>query len=296
MSFSVDLNVSTLNWIKLTLSSVRAAGRVSPRIVFTFEARTLQQQRQARIVQLDVVVSFVSSQNEVLGMGGLRDSGRHVNSFGTTLSLVVPVTHNAIRFVNEHAQGHEIQLALQFNGTAFARDDKPEQAWEGLPVIEAGKWFFTPFQEANLGVNIPRSSWVKDVLEPIGFGKYILFEMPIPEVPDQKRWEKALAHLNSADAQYALGDDPGVFHNCRAAFEALKGFPKNVFATVEDDEKRTAVDTLLREAQQFFHSGRHVSKAGPQEGLFPVDHRDAEFALVLARAFLTYIAKLGVRT
>lgn len=291
---STDLNVSNQNWIKLTLSSVRAEGHVHPRMVFMFEARTLQQHRHARIVQLDAWLS--SLQNEVLGMGGVRELGRQINSFGTSLSFVVPLTHNTIRFINERAQGHEIQLVLQFNGITFAKDDKPDQEWVGLPAIEAGHWFFTPFQEANLGINIPRSSWVKDVLEPIGFGKYILFELPIPEVPDQKRWEKALAHLKSAEEQYALGDDPGVFQNCRAAFEALKGFPKNVFAAIEDEKKREAVDTLLETAQRFFHSGRHVSKAGPQEGLFPVDHRDAEFALVLARAFLTYIAKMLVRT
>ncbi len=294
MSFSIDLRASTLTWINLTLSSVRAEGHIHPRMVLTFDARTPpEQHRQARIIQLTVGLSF---QNELLGTGWAREPGREVGSFGTHLTFVVPLTRNAIRFVNERAQGHEIQLTLQFNGVIFAKDDRPEQEWEGLPVIDPGKWFFTPVEEANLGISIPRSSWIKDVLEKIGFGKYILFELPIPEVPDPKRWEKALAHLNSAEEQYALGNDPAVFQNCRAAFEALKGFPKNVFAAVEDDEKRKAVDTLLETAQHFFHSGRHVSKAGPQEGLFPVDHRDAEFALVLARAFMTYIAKLLVRS
>jgi len=292
--FSTDLTGWNLDWgVRLTLSHVRAEGRIHPRLMFTFESRTPTPERRMRIAQLNVGLSF---QNEVLGMGSAREPGREIDSFGTDLTFVVPVMHRAIHFVHEYVRDHKIQFTLQFSGAIFARDDRPKEKWQGVPEIESGKWFFIPIREANLVIDVARSDWVKDVLEPIGFGKYILFELPIPEVPDQKRWEKALVHLKNAEEQFGLGDDPGVFQNCRAAFESLKGFPKNVFAAVEDDKKREAVDTLLETAQRFFHSGRHVSKAGPQEGLFPVDHRDAEFALVLARAFMTYIAKLLVRT
>ncbi len=57
-------------------------------------------------------------------------------------------------------------------------------------------------------------------------------------------------------------------------------------------EKRQKIDALLDQTGKYFHAGRHVSKTGPQQGEFPVDHRDAEFALALAKFFLAYIAKL----
>lgn len=50
---------------------------------------------------------------------------------------------------------------------------------------------------------------------------------------------------------------------------------------------------LLKQAKSYFNSGRHVSKSdSSQEGSFPVDHRDAEFALYLSRIFLAYTVKL----
>jgi hypothetical protein len=158
--------------------------------------------------------------------------------------------------------------------------------------MEPGKWFLAPIQDVNLVIGVARSDWLKNVLEPVGFGNYILMEMPVPAVPDRKRWENALAHLTQAEQQFALGNDPGVFQYCRAMIESLEGYPKQIFAALGDEEKRQKVDALLDQAGKYFHAGRHVSKAGPQEGEFPVDHRDAEFALALAKFFLAYIAKL----
>jgi len=40
--------------------------------------------------------------------------------------------------------------------------------------------FFVPIRETNLVINVPRSDWAKNVLEPVGFGNYILMEIPIP--------------------------------------------------------------------------------------------------------------------
>jgi hypothetical protein len=209
------------------------------------------------------------------------------------LTFAVPITHHAISFVHERLRDHEIQFTLQFSGATFARDDRPKEKWQGgAPGMESGKWFFAPIQEVNLVIGVARSDWLKNVLEPVGFGNYTLMEMPVPAVPDRKRWENALTHLTHAEQQFALGNDPGVFQDCRAMIESLEGYPKQIFATLGDEEKRKKVDALLEQAGKYFHAGRHVSKAGPQEGEFSVDHRDAEFALALAKFFLAYIAKL----
>jgi hypothetical protein len=289
--FSTDLVLWNLPWgLRLTFSYMRADGRISPRIVFTFDARTLIPEQRMQIAQLNVWLSF---QNEVLAMGWVREVGRELDSSDQSLTFVVPITHPAIHFVLEHLRDHEIQLTLQFSGAMFARDDRPLAQWQGgTPGMQPGKWFLAPIRDTNLVVNIPRSDWVKYVLEPVGFGNYVLMEMPVPSVPDRERWRTALEHLTQAGEQFALGNDPGVFQYCRAAFESLEGFPKNIFAAVEDEEKRKSVDTLLKESQHYFHSGRHISETG---GMFPVDHRDAEFALALARFFMAYIAKLLTR-
>jgi len=292
--FSTELQGWNLDWgIRLALSYMRAEGRIHPRLMFTFDSSTAIPERRIKIVQLYMGLSF---QNELVGTGWVREPGREIDSSPRDLTFMVPIAHHAIHFVHDYVRDHEVQFTLQFSGAIFARDDRPRDRWIGTPEMKSGEWFFVPIRETNLVINVPRSDWVKYVLEPTGFGNYILMEMPVPSVPDRKRWENALAHLAQAEQQFALGIDPGVFQNCRAAFESLEGFPTEIFATVKDEDKRKAVDAVLRKAQDFFHSGRHVSKAGPQEGLFPVDHRDAEFALALTRSFLIYIAKLLVRT
>ena len=222
--FSTDLRLWNLPWgVRLALSHVRAEGRIYPRVLFTFDARTLIPECKIQIAQLYVGLSF---QNEVLGVGWASEVGREVDSsdMNNNLTFPVPITHHAISFVHERLRDHEIQFTLQFNGATFARDDRPKEKWQGgAPGMESGKWFFAPIQDVNLVIGVARSDWLKNVLEPVGFGNYVLMEMPVPAVPDRKRWENALAHLAQAEQQFALGNDPGVFQNCRAAFEALEG-------------------------------------------------------------------------
>ncbi len=147
-------------------------------------------------------------------------------------------------------------------------------------------WEFAWIQQTPLSIYVPRSDWLKDVLEPIGVGNYVFSEIRVPKVPDRERSEKALKHLRDAEEQFRLGNDPGVFQSCRAVFEegVLERAPKNIFAAVADEEKRKRGDQLLKEAVAYFHSGRHPSRTGPSQGEFPVDHRDAEFALSLLKS------------
>jgi hypothetical protein len=67
-----------------------------------------------------------------------------------------------------------------------------------------------------------------------------------------------------------------------------------LLARIEDDEKRKALDALIQKTKAFLDSGRHVSKqaGSAQQGWFPVDHRDAEFARALARILVAYLAKV----
>lgn len=289
---STDLIIERQTWAKFRFLHLGAAGRVYPRLLFTLETRASLPQRKLRVIQLNGSLSF---QSEILGIGWLEPygpSGTEIDLHDRQVTLTIPVAHLAIQFVQERARGHAIPVELQLWGTAFVRDDTPVQQQDPHSPFSSGQWHFAPFQDSKLSVNIPRSDWVKNVLEPIGFGEYVLMEMPVPKIPERERWETALEHLKRAEEQYGMGNDPGVFQYCRAMVESLEGYPKRIVAGMEDDKKREQIDALLHEAGQYFHAGRHVSKAGPMEGEFPVDHRDAEFALGLAKLSLTYMAKL----
>jgi hypothetical protein len=76
----------------------------------------------------------------------------------------------------------------------------------------------------------------------------------------------------------------------------MEGAPQHIFDKIQDDRKRKVVDDLVKQCIDYFHLGRHVSKTGPDQGDFPIDHRDAEFALGLAKMLLSYSALLLVET
>ncbi len=57
-------------------------------------------------------------------------------------------------------------------------------------------------------------------------------------------------------------------------------------------DKRSAIKSIFDDMRRFFNKGRHVEMSGVDAGEFPVDHRDAEFAIYLTKSFISYLAKL----
>ncbi len=234
--------------------------------------------------------------NELLGTGTMSDVGEEVPSLGDRqIHLEVFVDRDAIRFVQDCLREANLSFELEFRGALYVRDDRPEGERRFNSELGQGEWHFVPIKPTRLPVTIARSDWVKNVLEPLGVGEYVLMEMPVPGVPERERWKAALRHVEEAQKHFRMGNDAAVLQSCHAAFESLEGAPKNIFERVADEKKREAVDNLLKQAKHYFNSGRHVSKSGgPQKGSFPVDHRDAEFALYLSQVLLAYTAKLLV--
>jgi hypothetical protein len=87
--------------------------------------------------------------------------------------------------------------------------------------------------------------WVERVLTPIGWGAYIWSEVRLPPLPNGEMWSKAWAHVEEADRQLRLANDPGVFSSCRAALEGLSANPKQIMAFMSDGPKKSALDELL---------------------------------------------------
>jgi len=57
-------------------------------------------------------------------------------------------------------------------------------------------------------------------------------------------------------------------------------------------ERAEILDTLLKDAVDYFNRGRHIAQTGEQKGRFPVSHRDARFALTLSKVLLAEIADI----
>jgi len=263
----------------LTFDSVRGEGRVAPRLVLSFSGRPVKEQTRVDVDQLRAEVWL---ETEMLGSGSMREVTAHLLHHGGNLQVVMPISRDVLRYVDDRLRADHLSLRIDLRAGARWRHESGGQV---------GEWTDgDAFSQAT--VVVTRSDWVMNVVAPLSIEEFVLIELPIPPPPDRERWAKSLGHLAEAEQFYHQGNDPEVLHRCYAAFEALAGAPKDIFALESDPDKRIRLDEALKYAKAYMHSGRHVSGASGQSGGFAVDHRDAAFALGQTKIWLSYIARL----
>jgi hypothetical protein len=52
------------------------------------------------------------------------------------------------------------------------------------------------------------------------------------------------------------------------------------------------MNNLMLQAGRYFHLGRHVAIEGEGQGSFPVNHRDARFALNLVKLLIAHTSQV----
>jgi len=220
----------------------------------------------------------------------MQRPGTLYSSSESSIEFIGPVSRRALNFVNQSARGHVIDFSLTFRGLLLARESTDGQ-FHVLPAnLSSDEWHYIDIATNPNSAQLTKSLWLHSVLEPVGYDQFVELEFQVPS--GAAGWAKAFALLKSAEEKYVLGDDPGVFLQCRGMVEALEGYPKDILNFLPDGSTRTKLDDLFKEAGQFFHAGRHVSQTGPNQGTFDVSHADTEFALVLAKTLLAYYARL----
>jgi len=267
--------------------NVQGLGVVYPRVRFELRLHTNRDyETNAEIHYLRLRVKF---QGEVLGEGIAH--GNFFDVHDRTLHVEVPMGRAALEFVNENLQGDRVDLTLSLEGwmrTKYEVDDD-NAAYDPPP----GEWSFGTFGEnetANINFQIARSEWFKRVLEPLGSYEYLLTEVPLLKAQLVGSLQPALRQLKEAERYFAQGDDAAVFFYCRGMLEAIPGAPKQIFKGMIDSKKAERLDELALAAKKYYDGGRHVATDGEQEGDFAVNHREALFALNLAKVLLAEIS------
>ena len=270
----------------LTFEHVQAEGRIAPRLMLFFEARAADAATHLELHRLRVDVRL---RNERLGVGELRDVVAQIYGYEGQLVVDLPLTQQALRYLAETDRANQVELFLDITGYARSRAEKQGSRGE---IENPGAWTEVDLDRAQGTIRIPLSTWVSSVVEPTGTSRFVFLEVPIPQPPNGGWWEAAYGHLGAAERFYAEGRDAEVLQRCYAAFESVDGAPKGIFDRVADEKKRQRLNDSLREVKAFMHGGRHVAEAGPSDGEFAVDHRDAAFALAQTKVWLSYISRL----
>jgi hypothetical protein len=169
--------------------------------------------------------------------------------------------------------------------------------WQRSPVL----WFATSYTQIQ--IDIPKSTWARDFLPGLGFGKRHLIEIEVPPSPSDVQFERAMAHLTAATGALASGDAPAAMTRCWNAWESVvveflgegktpgqDAFTELLLRARIPTAKADKLRALLSDVAAFNHIGRHDRDATPM----PVDIRDAEFAVVSTQLALGYLSRLGV--
>lgn len=267
----------------MTVEYKRATGRglIVPSIFFDLEASTPQPDAQ---VELHHLRGRLYQGSEYLGQGSVEY--RPVST-GTSLEMQIPLALSVIDHISKGLTGANVDLSIRFDGVLRICSGS-ERAFVSSP--EPGAWTFLGIgssRSAELNIQIPRSDWFKNVVEPTSMNEYVFTEIRIPAGVLESSFRAAADSILKAERHFIAGDDPEVFFQCRAAIESLQGAPKNIFESITDDAKRKTLNDFVKGLNALLHRGRH---AQPERG-FSINHQDAELALSATKVALGYVSK-----
>jgi len=287
MPFMTTLCSTSRRWLEVRYDGLSAEGQVAPTIVLNLYMSTPSPSIDVEIHRLDARLAL---NNEWLAFGQVAP--QKVSDSGHSTTLRLEISPAGLDFIGANLSGDDLTLKLELMGLLRAREAADGQRQLVQSDFPYGEWGYVFAVPADFTFTVARSDWFTKVLSVVGGSRYIAAEIQLPKAAEKSDVVAALARLKDEERAYALGDDPKVFLSCRAMIEALPGYPSDLFHDVDSPSKRKSLDDMFKEAGDFFHVGRHVRQDGPQAGEFPVDHRDAAFALNLARLLLSYLSAL----
>ena len=287
---ATTLTTGTANqWAEAEVDSFHGQGQVLPRLNVNLKVRKLPVDARVRLLSLS---GRLKSDDELLAVSIPITIQADLDSRGTAITLQFPMSPEAIAAIQSRVRDPTIILSVEVVGlhSIFLEPSAQSGFASQFPP---GEWSMVPIQPSIVTLAIPRSDWYSRVLEPIGTYRYTLWAVALPKAQEAGGAAASVRHVAEAERAFATGDDPAVFLHCRGAWDTLPGDKVAIFDVILDTKKRARVDELGKRFGGFLHAGRHVAADGSYEGEFPVDHRDAEFALNMTKLFVGYVSRLN---
>lgn len=204
-------------------------------------------------------------------------------------SLVVPISSEAIRFIEQNRGDADVQLTLEL------RCKWQEPQMESSGSVVGGGAIYWQSMPTNFQA-IPRSEWLKRLNE-MEWDEIELFEIAKLPLLEEPSLTEALRLL--AEAQTALRncDYKGVLAKCSEAFESAakyqaqgdtkQGF-ESLFSQVlsEFEEKQRVMNSLTERFREYTHFGRHARYPA-----LHISRDEAEFVLTTSLGLFSLISR-----
>lgn len=234
------------------------------------------------------------SKSYFIGTGFLESNGGQLSLNQKAFwKIGIPLSPYQLHKIEEKRNGKELFLSVEFFCTAGIRANGQQPHIRNITYPSVG---VGTSSDGYCHFRVAQSDWVKNLKE-LGYGDYVLCEIPLRGVPARVGLKKALTHLEDAWEHFSNGNDEETLVSCYKAFEFLakqvkvkdpndQAFAK-ILAGIEDEKKRKRLEQLMDYVCRFFALARH------EEGQEPVsfNRKDCEYAVILAQASLAYLAK-----
>jgi hypothetical protein len=223
---------------------------------------------------------------------------------GTAWTFLVGADHNLLHRIEQERRGSDVILRLVVTVSSVPREmpNVPKSAMTptSIKVHQADG----P-ADAYCSIEIPKSKWL-ELLKAVGYGEYHMAEIPLPRIRKVKALDASLQHVQRAWEHFLNGSDRETLAACHDALEKLTKESVNsnskpdqnaftqILSPIGPPEKVQKLAQLLSNCASLLHLGRHEHTPSVE-----LDHRDAELALLLTHACVTYLSKadtLGKRT
>lgn len=147
--------------------------------------------------------------------------------------IEIPVNHHQLSQIEEERKG-DLEGEMYDLGMLILKEKNLPFAFEHL---------------RSLKFTIPRSHWVKDILPALGYGKFKLIEVPIPEKAIPEIFKKALEELEQAQNHYNNGEYDEAVFRCRNAIQQI---PDTLPRSSNEEEKPSVPTKVKERLKQYF--------------------------------------------
>lgn len=238
-----------------------------------------------RVISSRLFAKSMAFQNESAVMEADRDL------YG---ALFVPLTGEAVSFIEEHRRGGDLELNLrlriQWQEVAVEQPNTSNASYQAGLV----RW-----NDRSLSVRLGQSDWLQRLTQ-MEWEEWRLFELPVQPLVADEKLARAISHLLEAQKLLQQGNYDACMAECRLAFESAaqyhtagdskQGYDLLLARAFTADSEKVKVDRLrelMLALDRYIHPlGRHA-----QAPAVHVGRPEAEFVLATTVSLLSMLSR-----
>jgi hypothetical protein len=170
-----------------------------------------------KIISLSAGLYFKKDTNILISQSGYVSLLYSSQQVDRSKHIILPLDFNIIEFIETNRTNNacfEMIINLQIAKNNLIEHDNCSKDLIILDLIPCSS-------PISIDLEILKSKWIEEILPKIGYGKYSLIKIPIPEAIESDKMKKVICELDNANNYFVKGDYNKVVEHCRKAIELI---------------------------------------------------------------------------